>query len=1479
MKQSLRIIPLLLLVFCATSIFGQVSFESRAELEKAANEFFEAGQYDKAKPLYSQLLSLSALEPNYNYRFGVCVLYTEADAMKPLPYIEGGANSAGVNVEAFYFLGKAQQLNYRFDLAVENYQKAKAKGYKNDKVDLDKAIDECRNGRILYNPSIDFQPAQNKDVLESEFYRPYDFRKLKGKVIPLPPTFKTKYDEKNLKGTFVFTPSNSQSLIYASYGEDGANKKDLYRVNRLPNGEWSLAQRLPNTINSKYDEDYAFFDEESNTLYFASKGHNTMGGYDIFRSTYTPENNQWSTPVNLQHPINSPFDDFLYISDPSGKVAFFTSGRDSDFGKLRVFKTLLYDTEQVLLSVVKGSYEDRSDSTYNYMVATVFDPKTNEVLGKFKSHPETGKYLFILPPQNQYKVDVAPKEATGFEFKFDLPKHEDGKPLKQELVYNAKGEDATVKMTNFFNSSGEKDSVSIASTLPRNEVESKMIDVRALPELAALEQSRQNRLEAEKAEKLKVLAEQEKANLEAELARKDSIARAEEIALARNKAIADSIAENERLANEREQFVADSLAKAEELALKKEQAKAEKLKELAEQEKAKLEAELTRKDSLVKAEEIAAEHKKAIADSIAEIELLAKQREQLIADSLAKAEELAVQLALEKEKTRADSIANMQLFEQQTAERKKVVQDSIAEVKALAKEREKHVADSLALAKIEREREDLVRRDSIAKAQADLAIELAREKAITDSLKQVQLAKIQAEQEEADSIAELERIALEKAEQMKQDSILAAEENAKQDSIALIAAAEAERRRLEEIDREVELAKQKALADSLGIINSEEELTTETEDFDALLVEMQQKEAEILEQQKETEVKAASNDEVALSESDTSETSEMLSEADLFLQRIADLEKQKAQQEAEVKAENERLAADRARKVDETKASKDSTLADSGRKKNLVRDGIDTASVAANVTTPNGEKDLEFESVALKSDADPNEYLAALAEIEKQIEEDAKSNSKTYELADLPVETTIKSDPKLEEMLAEDRKVIEAHKAVAAEKEEELRKKMEQDRAALDAVTKDGNAEIAQVEAELLNDLEKKGKLKAKLGATEQQEVVAVDNELKEEIAPPTTEATEKVEEKNADSDELELIAEAEEIVQVTETEVEEPEAKADATPDQEEVLESGSKEVAEPEEEELELMAEAEEVLEKASATEEELVNVEVSTKPELSDTIALEVEEATEIIGVKITGESEKTISEATELVELISESEEAIQEVVEEHVQEVTNAEELTNEVANSELSDENEDAELVEDLLENTSASNIHLMEAALRDYSKRKPDFSSIENASMRRMVKRMRAEDIGRLAVIKNMKNQWVEAGKSQEALSEIKLNVRNQEVLANLIEPQAREEKLRNPFSKNDLKRREGVYYKLQFNVVASRVSETIQECLSPEQSMTFSMPEFNLTTDFFETISDARSEMRYYKSRGFDRVKIVAFKNNEPIGLSDVENIPFVD
>ena len=73
-------------------------------------------------------------------------------------------------------------------------------------------------------------------------------------------------------------------MIQTSYGLDEKNKKDLF-VNMLMGGDkWGIPKSLGDNINTTYDEDYAYVSLDGRTLYFSSKGHNSIGGYDIFVS-------------------------------------------------------------------------------------------------------------------------------------------------------------------------------------------------------------------------------------------------------------------------------------------------------------------------------------------------------------------------------------------------------------------------------------------------------------------------------------------------------------------------------------------------------------------------------------------------------------------------------------------------------------------------------------------------------------------------------------------------------------------------------------------------------------------------------------------------------------------------------------------------------------------------------------------------------------------------------------------------------------------------------------------------------------------------------------------------------------------------------------------------------------------------------------------------------------------------------------------
>lgn len=121
---------------------------------------------------------------------------------------------------------------------------------------------------------------------------------------------------------------NGKYLIFASDKPGGYGGKDLYISELLPSNEWGRAVNLGPTINTPYDEDYPFLWDDGVTLYFSSKGHNSMGGYDIFVATLD-EDGTWSEPENLGYPINTTSDDTGFCLTEGGKVGYYSTSRNA----------------------------------------------------------------------------------------------------------------------------------------------------------------------------------------------------------------------------------------------------------------------------------------------------------------------------------------------------------------------------------------------------------------------------------------------------------------------------------------------------------------------------------------------------------------------------------------------------------------------------------------------------------------------------------------------------------------------------------------------------------------------------------------------------------------------------------------------------------------------------------------------------------------------------------------------------------------------------------------------------------------------------------------------------------------------------------------------------------------------------------------------------------------------------------------------
>lgn len=118
---------------------------------------------------------------------------------------------------------------------------------------------------------------------------------------------------------------DGKRLFFASDNPEGYGGSDLY-YSQLKGDYWDDPVNLGPEINTPGNESYPFVDREGG-LFFSSDGHPGLGGKDIF---YTKSSGtKWLTPVRLDAPLNSEYDDFGFIADSVFSEGFFSSKRRS----------------------------------------------------------------------------------------------------------------------------------------------------------------------------------------------------------------------------------------------------------------------------------------------------------------------------------------------------------------------------------------------------------------------------------------------------------------------------------------------------------------------------------------------------------------------------------------------------------------------------------------------------------------------------------------------------------------------------------------------------------------------------------------------------------------------------------------------------------------------------------------------------------------------------------------------------------------------------------------------------------------------------------------------------------------------------------------------------------------------------------------------------------------------------------------------
>ena len=312
----------LLVLICAGTI--------QAQTLSQAKRLFENGEFGKAKEAFAKLIKRSPSSAEVNYFYGAS-LYETGELDKCVPYLEKSAKRDYIG--AFRYLGKAYADLYRYDEAVDNYEThIEWLEEKNRNTELAEAeLSELRKKARMFKSVEKVTVIDSFVVNKKQFLDAYKISATSGKI------------QMNDNGNGTIYENEMGNKRIASEMKDSLMQ--LFTQIRLLDG-WSDKENIE-SLNDSCNLNYPFMMGDGTTLYFASDGEGTLGGYDIYVTRYDSEDNTYLRPSNLGMPFNSTANDYLYAIDELNNLGWFVSDREQPADTVCVYVFIPNETKQM----------------------------------------------------------------------------------------------------------------------------------------------------------------------------------------------------------------------------------------------------------------------------------------------------------------------------------------------------------------------------------------------------------------------------------------------------------------------------------------------------------------------------------------------------------------------------------------------------------------------------------------------------------------------------------------------------------------------------------------------------------------------------------------------------------------------------------------------------------------------------------------------------------------------------------------------------------------------------------------------------------------------------------------------------------------------------------------------------------------------------------------------------------------------------
>ena len=290
-----------------------------SQVSEEAEKLYNEGKYSQAKVLLEKDLEESPSNATVNYLLGMSAMHTGdiATAEESLKL----AKKRRVH-DATLYLGRLYAMLYKFDDADKEftaYQRAMRRN-KEALAKLEEEQEYSERLQRLVTRTEDIQIIDSIIVRKEDFLSAYNLSESGGSL----EWTKDFFEDSSIEDGVLYMNERKTKIYYSRSATDqGAT---LYSMEKLLDN-FGNEKMLSAPINDKSDQAYPFIMSDGLTIYFATKGHESIGGYDLYASRYNLNSNNYLTPNQMNMPFNSPFNDYMMVVDEQKGLGWFASDR------------------------------------------------------------------------------------------------------------------------------------------------------------------------------------------------------------------------------------------------------------------------------------------------------------------------------------------------------------------------------------------------------------------------------------------------------------------------------------------------------------------------------------------------------------------------------------------------------------------------------------------------------------------------------------------------------------------------------------------------------------------------------------------------------------------------------------------------------------------------------------------------------------------------------------------------------------------------------------------------------------------------------------------------------------------------------------------------------------------------------------------------------------------------------------------------